>query len=164
VQRTVTLLIVLFASLLVLFISTASGADCVVACMERSGCWSGGSVHEPSRCNNMPELCNIQCRNQTRDFWGAIAYSAKDKGFGYSDGWPDLARAKKTALENCSKHGAACQLWIWYNRECDALAADGEKVGWGTSSAKQAADQRALAECTKGGGKKCAIQVSQCSR
>jgi Domain of unknown function (DUF4189) len=53
---------------------------------------------------------------------------------------------------------------MWYNRECGALAADGEKVGWGTSSVKQTADQRALAECAKSGGKKCAIQVSQCSR
>ena len=132
--------------------------------MESSGCWSGGSVHEPQRCNNMPELCNIQCRSQNRDSWGAIAYSVKDKGFGYSDGWPDLARAKKTALDNCSKHGTACQLWMWFNHECGALAADGNKVGWGTSSVKQTADQRALAECAESGGKKCSIQVSQCSR
>jgi hypothetical protein len=164
--RVVRVLIVSFASFLLCptFISTAAGADCVVACMERSGCWSGGSVHEPQRCNNMPELCNIQCRNQNRDSWGAIAYSVKDKGFGYSDGWPDLTRAKNTALDNCSRHGMGCQLWMWDNRECGALAADGEKVGWGTSSVKQTADQRAVAECAKSGGKKCAIQVSQCSR
>ena len=84
--------IVLAASLLVLppFVSTGSAWDCVVECMERSGCWSGGSVSDPGRCNNMPELCNIQCRNQHRDSWGAIAYSVKDKGFGYSDGRPDV--------------------------------------------------------------------------
>ena len=110
-------------------------------------------MHEPGRCNNMPELCNIQCRNQNRDSWGAIAYSVKDKGFGYSDGWQDLARAKRTALDNCSRYGTACQVWMWYNRECGALAADGEKIGWGTSSVKHTADQRALAECTKNGGK-----------
>lgn len=40
----------------------------------------------------------------------------------------------KTALDNCSKHGTACQLWMWFNQECGALAADGDKVGWGTSS------------------------------
>ena len=134
-MRTAKLLIVLSASLLVLptFVPTASSADCVVECMERSGCWSGGSVSDPGRCNNMPELCNIQCRSQTHDSLGAIAYSVKDKGLGYSDGWPDLARAKKTALDNCAKHGTACRLWMWYNRECGALAADGEKVGWGWS-------------------------------
>jgi hypothetical protein len=98
--RVVRVVIASFASFLLCptFISTAAGADCVVACMERSGCWSGGSVHEPQRCNNMPELCNIQCRNQNRDSWGAIAYSVKDKGFGYSDGWPDLTRAKNTGV------------------------------------------------------------------
>ncbi len=158
-----TALVASFAAASV-FIATVAGADCVVDCMQRSGCWSGGSVFEPGRCNNMPELCGIQCRNQGRDSWGAIAYSVKDGGFGYSEGWTDLTRAKQTAQDNCLKHGTACQVWMWFNHECGALAADGEKVGWGTSSSKPSADQRALTECAKNGGKKCAIQVSQCSR
>jgi hypothetical protein len=165
-KRAVQLLILLGISVLVrpTFFATASGADCVVECMQRSGCWSGGSVSDPSRCNNMPQFCNIQCRGQHHDSWGAIAYSVKDKGNGWSYGWQDLDKAKKTALDNCVKNGSACKVWIWYNRQCGSIAADGEKVGWGVADAKQTADQRALAECANGGGKKCVVQVSQCSR
>ena len=62
-----------------------AGVDesCVVKCMERSGCWSGGSVTMPGYCNNKPELCNIEC---STDSWGAIAYSWKDKISGWSYG------------------------------------------------------------------------------
>ncbi len=95
--------------------------------------------------------------------WGAIAYSAQDKGFGYSEGWSDLENAKKTAMENCEKHSAKCKLWLWYDHECGAIAADGNTVAWGTATAKSNAERRALMECKKAGGKKCVISVSQCS-
>jgi hypothetical protein len=96
--------------------------------------------------------------------WGAIAYSAKDKGAGWSFGWKDLDKAKKVALDNCSARGVACKLWVWYNNSCGALAIDGNIVTWGSAYAKSSANERALAECAKVGGKQCVIQVSQCSK
>jgi hypothetical protein len=68
------------------------------------------------------------------------------------------------AVDNCSKHGSACKSIVWYYNSCAAVAADGNIVTWGRGSAKQKAEQTALAECAKADGKKCAIQVSQCSR
>jgi hypothetical protein len=161
------LLILLCASFLVrpTFITSVSGADCVVECMQRSGCWSGGSVSDPARCNGMPNLCNIQCRGQQKsNHWGAIAYSVKDKEFGYSYGWEDVDKAKKAAMDSCVKTGTACKPWIWYNNQCGAIAADGEKIGWGVDDSKQTADKGAITACTNIGGKKCVVQVSQCSR
>jgi hypothetical protein len=96
--------------------------------------------------------------------WGAIAYSKKDKGAGWSHGWNSETKAKKVALDNCSQRGSACEVWAVYAGECGALAVDGNIVTWGTAFAKQKADGRALAECSKAGGKNCAIQVSQCSK
>ncbi len=96
--------------------------------------------------------------------YGAIAYSAKDKGAGWSFGWKDLDKAKKIAMDNCSARGVACKLWVWYNNSCGAVAIDGSIVTWGTAYEKSAANQRALLECSKAGGKQCVIQVSQCSK
>jgi hypothetical protein len=96
-------------------------------------------------------------------FWGAIAYSAKDKGSGWSHGLADLNEAKRVALENCSGKGSECKLWVWYSDACGAIAVDGKIVTWGTASAKNAASQRAVTECVKAGGKDCRVEVSRCS-
>ena len=113
-------------------------------------------------CVSLRAKCQVQCSNLKS--WGAIAYSAKDKGFGFSTGWNDLEKAKKVAMENCSKHGAECKLWAWYDHSCGAIAQDGKVVTWGTAPLRANAEQRALEECKKAGGKQCAIEVSQCSR
>jgi hypothetical protein len=96
--------------------------------------------------------------------WGAIAYSRKDKGAGWSYGWNSEVKAKKVAMDNCARRGSACEVWATYAGECGAIAVDGNIVTWGTAFLKQGADQRALSECAKAGGKKCVIQVSQCSK
>ena len=95
---------------------------------------------------------------------GAIAYSAKDKGAGWSFGWNELDKAKNEAMNRCSKQSAACRLWVWFDNSCGAVAADGSIVTWGTAYAKKDADQRALLECRKAGGNKCVIEASACSR
>jgi hypothetical protein len=126
-------------------------------------CLKAGGVGSCAvRCSPGGDLDSTHAGNVAA--WGAIAYSSKDQGAGWSFGWNDLDKAKKIALENCSARGSACKLWLWFNHGCGALAADGEKVTWGTAPAKQSADQRALLECKKAGGTKCVIQVSQCSR
>ena len=163
-KQTIRLLILVCASFMLGSRFNAITADCVIDCMNRSGCWSGGSVSNPGMCHDQLHRCNIQCQGQSQKTFGAIAYSAKDKGSGWSHGWNDLDKAKKVAMENCSEHGSACKLWAWFENGCGAVAADGSVVTWGTASAKQTADQRALAECAKAGGKKCVIQVSHCSR
>jgi hypothetical protein len=88
------------------FIPIASGADCFLECMQRSGCWSGGSVSDPARCNNMPELCRIECQGKTSNSWAAIAYSSKDTTSGWSYEKPDKATAERIAVQAASRKAA----------------------------------------------------------
>jgi hypothetical protein len=146
-------------------ISCLTAGDCVVDCMNRSGCWSGGSVTNPEMCRDQAHRCEIQCGGQGgKKSNGAIAYSRTDKGAGWSYGFDDLSKAKKVAMENCAKNGSACEVWVTYSNGCGAVAIDGKIVTWGSASTKQSADQRALSECAKAGGRSCVVQVSQCSR
>jgi hypothetical protein len=140
-----------------------AGVDerCVVKCMERSGCWSGGSVTMPGYCNNKPELCNIEC---STDSWGAISYSWKDKTSGWSYGKSNRADAVRMAIQACVKEGGAkCILQTSFNGICGSVAADGDLVAWGNADTKPNAQRRALAECARLGAKKCALQATICS-
>jgi hypothetical protein len=63
----------------------------------------------------------------------------------------------------CSKRGKACALRIAFNKQCGALAADRSFVGCATSTEARAAQQKAVAECAKNGGTRCALHVLFCS-
>jgi hypothetical protein len=114
-------------------------------------------------CNELRAKCQARCSG--RRWWGAIAYSAKDKRGGSSDGWNDVSDAKKTAMDRCLKDGGtACKLWIWYENECGAIAADGNIVTWGTAYLRERAEQTAVLECKKAGGKNCSVERWACSK
>jgi hypothetical protein len=143
---------------------SAPGADCVVECMERSGCWSGRSISDPHACNVQPELCRIQCQCKSSNVWGAIAYSKKDKISGWSFEQENKAVAERVALQYCATAGGVqCVVETSFNSICGAVAADGDLVAWGTSGAKISAQERATAECVKLGAKKCEVKASVCS-
>ena len=146
------------------FVSTAAGADCLIECMERSGCWSGRSIRDPHGCNVQPELCRIQCQGKSGNGWGAIAYSKKGKISGWSFEQDNKATAEKVAVQYCAKAGGVqCVVETSFNSICGAVAADGDIVAWGTSGTKVSAQQRAMVECTKSGGRKCEVEASVCS-
>jgi len=136
-----------------------SVGHCLYEC-ETSLCADFGNTTD--LCLKRRAECEVKC--STLKYWGAIAYSTKDKGAGWSFGWNDLDKAKNEAMNRCSKQGSACQLWVWFDNSCGAVAADGAIVTWGTANAKADADQRALLECRKAGGKNCVVQASACSR
>jgi len=96
--------------------------------------------------------------------WGAIAYSDKDMGAGWSMGKDDQASAEKEAMSICSQRGKACVLETAFNKQCGALAADRGVSGWGTSADQREAQQRAIEECKKAGGARCVLHISFCSR
>jgi hypothetical protein len=128
--------------------------------MEISGCYSGRS----QGCNNMPELCAIQCKGKPGDSWGAIAYSKKEKVSGFSYSQPERALAERTALKFCADAGGtACVVEAYYHNDCGAVAADGDRVTWGTANTKAGAVEGAMSECAKAGGKACRIAQSACS-
>jgi hypothetical protein len=95
--------------------------------------------------------------------WGAIAYSTKDMGAGWSQGKGDRASAEKEAMSLCSQRGKACVLQTAFNKACGALAADRNFAGWGTSADARDAQQKAMAACQKAGGTSCARHISFCS-
>jgi hypothetical protein len=139
--------------------SSAAGADCLYECQ---GPICSDFGNKADFCQELRAKCQAKCSG--RKWWGAIAYSAKDKQFGWSYDFSDLRDAKKTAMDKCSKTGSACKLWVWYENECGAIAADGDIVTWGTAGVRESAQQRAMLECKKAGGKNCAIQVWSCSK
>jgi hypothetical protein len=67
--------------------------------------------------------------------------------------------AEKEAMNACSQRGKACVLQTVFNKQCAALAWDRSFVGWATSTEPREARQKAVEECTKDGGTKCAIHV-----
>jgi len=158
-RRGVKLLISLSAGLLIqpTFIPTACGDDCYTQCIIRNNCfgsnpWGGSSCYD---------LCRNSCKEEG---WGAIAYSWKDKISGWSFALNSEGTAAQVAKQFCTRHGGAnCILQATYYNACGAVAADGDLVAWGTESTKVQAEQRALAECAKIGGKNCVVEVSACS-
>jgi len=165
-KQAVRILILLSAGFLArpVFIPTADGADCVVECMERSGCWSGRSVSDPGSCNNMPQLCQIQCKGKSGTGWGAIAYSPKEKASGWSAEQDFKGTAAQVAMQYCAQdHGSACAVQVSFFNSCGAVAADGNTIGTGTASTKATAEQTAMAVCARSGGKKCEVEESACS-
>jgi hypothetical protein len=157
----------------------ALGAEsCYIDCMQRSGCWSGASVSDPHYCNNMPQLCRIQCEGDSSAprpstprapvppraaSWGAIAYSSRDMGAGWSQGKDDRASAEKAAMAACAQRGKACVVRATFNKMCGALAADRDVTGSGTSTDAREAQQKALNECRKAGGSNCVLHILFCS-
>jgi hypothetical protein len=107
--------------------------------------------------------CQQMCNAKTQRSYGAIAYSTKDKACFWANGWNSQKKAEQVALDNCSKQGPGCKSIVWYSKGGGAVAADGNIVTWGTDSTKQKAENRAMDECKKEGGKKCALQTSQCT-
>jgi hypothetical protein len=95
--------------------------------------------------------------------WGAIAYSSRDMGAGWSQGKDDRASAEKEAMTACAQRGKACVLQTAFNKQCGALAADRDFTGWGTSADQREALQKAIDECKKAGGTRCVPHISFCS-
>ena len=146
------------------FVTTADCADCFLTCMQMSGCWSGRSLDPTALCDNQPNLCRIQCEGKANSGWGAIAYSSKEKIAGWSFEQGAKASAESVAMTFCNKQGGRnCVVEASFFNSCGAVAADGDKVSWGTASSRAAAEQRAMAECGKSGGRACKVEAWVCS-
>jgi hypothetical protein len=144
----------LFLSALV---PAAFAGDCYTQCVDGYGCY-GSHPFAGTDCAN---LCQRQCQP---DGWGALAYSWKERVFGYSFALSDKHTAEQSAMQSCrNAHGTVCEVETSYYELCAAVAADGQLVGWGTAKNKSDASQRALTECSNQGGKHCLLEASVCS-
>jgi hypothetical protein len=141
------------------FVSTADAQTCLLECMSRSEVISGMTY------DHKRELCEIQCKGKTSaPQYGAIAYSKKDKLWGFTYNQDDKATAEKLAVQYCvTQGGVKCLIEASFHNICGAVAADGDLVTWGTGGTKLGAQQRAEAQCKGLGGKNCEAQASICS-
>lgn len=146
----------------IIFLCASASADCFTDCMSAADCWIAGGNSDAAYCSGTEARCETDCRHQSKPF-GAIAYSAKDGAFGYSDGWDSQAQAEKTAVKFCSQNGKGCESMVWFQNSCGAVAADGSTAAWGQDDSEARAKQKALSACAKAGGKKCEVVVSHCS-
>jgi uncharacterized protein DUF4189 len=140
--------------------SRQSAGQCLYECQ---GSTCSDFSNNTSMCVDLRAKCQSRCSG--RRWWGAIAYSQPDAKFGFSFEWNRVEDAKKTAMDNCSKRGgSACKLWVWFENECGAIAADGKIVTWGTAYLRENAERRAIEECHKAGGRNCSIPTWVCSK
>jgi len=96
--------------------------------------------------------------------FGAIAYGRTSRAWGYSYSWDSQAKAESVALQNCAQHGNDCEVMVWFEHKCGAVAAgDGTDAFWGLGDSDGAARDEAQNKCVSGGGANCEVQVSQCS-
>ena len=139
--------------------NSLAGGDCLYDC-EGSTCYDFSN--HATFCQEIRAKCLARCSGKR--WWGAIAYSRPDQKSGVSLEWNTESDAKKDALNKCSRVGTACQLWATYENSCGAVASDGVKVTWGSAFLLRGAEQRALEECRKAGGRNCVIKVGACSK
>ena len=98
--------------------------------------------------------------------FGAIAYDTATGAWGDSYHWESQDKAESVALQNCqANNGTNCQVMVWFDRNCGAVAADdGGNAYWALGDGEGAARENVMGKCAQGGGKSCAVQAARCSR
>jgi basic membrane lipoprotein Med (substrate-binding protein (PBP1-ABC) superfamily) len=96
--------------------------------------------------------------------YGALAIDHNQGSrYGYSYNFSNSAGAEQYALNQC---GQGCQIVVSFNLTCAAYAgdqtADSGIYGWGYDENPKDAQDRALYECKKQGGKSCMVRVWAC--
>ena len=84
-------------------------------------------------------------------------------GAGWSQGKSDRGAAEREAMALCQQRGKSCVLRATFNKQCGALAADRNFEGLGVSADVREAQQKAMDECRKAGGTRCAPHIMFCS-
>jgi len=149
------------------FFSSLNGANCLIECQARFSCNHSSTLSCSTQQDSHNQRCEISCKGQGggAGAWGAIAYSAKEKVYGFTYGKGDKATADKQAMGLCVDHGGSkCFVAASFSDTCGAVAASGDLVTWGKDANRYNAEQRALGECKRLGGKSCEVKSSLCSR
>ena len=128
-------------------------ADCTSSCVE----------YDQGECVKTEEQCTEEPPPPPQ--YGAIAYGAQSGAYGDANNWDSQQQAEDTAMKNCSAHGDDCQVMVWFNDQCGAVATgDGIDPVWGLGDGEGAAREAAINKCTAAGGSNCTIQDATCSR
>jgi len=126
-------------------------------------CSTECSRYEEGDCVEHTQTCTEV--SPPAESYGAIAYGRTSRAFGYSYSWPSRAKAESVAMNNCGEHGDDCEVMVWFDRRCGAVAVgQGSTAWWGLGNNEGQARADALDKCANDGGEGCEIRVSQCSR
>ncbi len=97
--------------------------------------------------------------------YGAIAYGLTSGAWGTSYHWGSEAKAESAAMQRCAEHGKDCEVMVWFERKCGAVAlGQGTTAFWGLGDSDGQARADAQSKCVNGGGKDCEVEVSECSK
>jgi hypothetical protein len=128
-------------------------------------CSTECSRYEEGDCVEHTQTCTEETPPPPAESYGAIAYGRTSRAFGYSYSWGSRAKAESVALNNCGQHGDDCEVMVWFERKCGAVASgQGSTAWWGLGNNEGQARADALDKCANDGGEGCEIRVSQCSR
>jgi uncharacterized protein DUF4189 len=146
----------LAAAVILAAIAPARSQVCSTTC---SDYYEGHCVQHTTSCTTGPST------NAPAASYGAIAYGRTSAAWGYSYRWGSRARAEGVAKKSCDAHGDDCEVVVWFEHKCGAVAAsDAPDAFWGLGDSEDQAGAEAKSKCIAGGGTNCAVQVSHCSR
>ena len=144
--------------LMALVMLTAQGSARAEVCHSECGQYiEGRCVKYVERCTDDNALPSPR--------YGAIAYDRHSGAYGYSYNWESRIKAEAVAMRNCEQQGSDCEVMVWFDRQCGAVAAngDGGAAYWGLGDTKNAAKAAALRKCERAHGERCEVKVARCS-
>jgi hypothetical protein len=138
-------------------------ADSVNYCISKCFSTFSPSSDCPT-CTGERDRCVEACGKNAYSY-GAIAYGARSEAWGSSYSWETKAQAEREAMTRCSEHGNDCEVMVWFEHKCGAVATDNARnVTWGLGDGEGPARRSALDKCAQAGGVACKVKASQCSR
>ena len=184
-------LLLLALSFILGMVAQPAAADeaCVAYCLRNFGCDPNANSNCRSGCQGAcrDETCvsycvkSINCAPSNPHYsscrsdcqsacgpaasYGAIAYGRTSGAWGSSYHWGSQAKAESAAMQTCAQHGNDCEVMVWFDRKCGAVAAAAGAVAfWGLGDSEEQAGAEAKHKCEQGGGKDCTVQASECSK
>jgi len=100
---------------------------------------------------------------QAQAGFGAIAYAPSSGANGYCYGYASRRDAEYRAMAECGARSGGCQIAIWFQNACGAVAS-GYRGGWGSAwgNGRAEAEYNALAQCSRY-TTNCSIRVWACT-
>lgn len=143
-----------------------AAADCTDGCdSDYYACTNTSSVGTCSHYRSMCyQSCTLNGGSQSRRF-GAIAYSESKNRYGFSADFPTQAQAEQRAIEECIKDGGGndCKP-VWFaTPNCGALARGPNRWGSDYAATRDAAEEKALNNCSDGGRFDCTVDMAVCA-
>ncbi len=113
-----------------------------------------------SVCKSENDRCYYNCtlKKPGSGDYGAIAYSPTTGATGWSRNHDYREEAESNALEECRKNAADCEVELWFDHSCGAIATSDKGVSWGVGDRGVEARFSALEKCRQGGGENCEVK------